>query len=153
MNPVVENGPTDSSNKFHRARRGIAPQSWRIPWLSFILLTLLFFGALHDVRFSLRDNTETPIEDRIENLAEGSIARRVSFALLGLFGLVALVRKGGLRMHARWPSAHLILFFLEFFECFFCIHQVCLLQLKVKDAFKLKALSVLKFHKDLINSS
>lgn len=65
-----------------------------VPWVTYIFLAVVFFIAEHDLFFSLRETFISPTEIIISKAHGGDPLRRVVFSMLGLFGVVGLLRGG-----------------------------------------------------------
>jgi exopolysaccharide production protein ExoQ len=137
----------------------------KIPWLSFILLIVIFFAVFHSFERSARFHADSDLQQQnISNkqanlaskLSEGSPVRRIGFALLGFFGILSLLsrRREPFRPNGfmAWP----LLFFL--FWCYLSIlwsdnMDLTVRRLGVLTFFSLGALAVaLRFSLvDLVN--
>lgn len=89
------------------------PERTGLPWLSYIVLTLAFFVALHDpVRsYSIHDDY-LPSEDILQrDASEGNAKRQIGFLMVGGMGALMLVLPGRRSIQMNGFLAGLILFF------------------------------------------
>ncbi len=68
-------------------------QNVKIPWVTFIFLSVVFFVAQHDLFFSLMMEDMSWRVGIADSTLEGSAARRIVFLILGVFGIVCLMRR------------------------------------------------------------
>lgn len=127
----------------------------KIPLITLVFLALLFFFAMHDLFFSLRDNTETPSYTQLKAAAEGNLTRRVCFVMLGLFGAFGLMRRGQNRFTLKGSLGWLIIIYHTWalvsivwtddigltFRRFLVLEMLCLGALAVSKHFSLKNLT------------
>lgn len=106
------------SNQMPRQGRNIAEDSsemWlgteKIPWISIIILTIIFFFSLHDFFYSLRDSFHPSVELSLQAASEGSLKRRIGFFLIGYFGFIGLMRRPANLFKINGSLGWLILFF------------------------------------------
>ncbi len=86
-----------------------------VPWLSFLLLTILFFllGG-HDFKFSLVEHFDQSAEVFETQTTEGNPLRRLAAPLLGLFAIVLLYRQGLSNLTISGVRGWILLFYLVF---------------------------------------
>ncbi len=83
----------------------------KVPWGTFVLLAAVFFITNHDLFFSLIEGYMLPSEIVAASVSEGNLVRRVTFSMLGLFGVVGLMRRGRNRLAFNGGLSWLILFY------------------------------------------
>lgn len=83
-----------------------------VPWVTFLLLTAVFFVAQHDLFFSLIEGFNRSADLIEKETIEGSLTRKIAFFSLGLFGAVSLMRQGLNRLKINGLLGWLILFYL-----------------------------------------
>ncbi|MCJ7639064.1 MAG: O-antigen ligase family protein [Euryarchaeota archaeon] len=83
----------------------------KVPWAAFIFLAAVFFIAEHHL-FFLRERFISPVEIIESSVREGNLQRRVVFSMLGLFGVVGLMRRGQNRLTINGVLGWLSLFYV-----------------------------------------
>lgn len=86
-----------------------------VPWLSFLLLTVLFFllGG-HDFKFSLVEHFDQSAEVFETQTTEGNPLRRLAAPLLGLFAIILLYRQGISNLSINGVRGWILLFYIVF---------------------------------------
>jgi exopolysaccharide production protein ExoQ len=79
----------------------------RFPRLVFLILAVVFFFAVHDLRFSERgvDGFNPTKADLIASANDGSLARRIALVFLGVFGIASLISDhlASFQIKGIWP--------------------------------------------------
>jgi len=90
-----------------------ADQTNKIPWMIFLILTVLFFIAGHDwlISTGLKENFEVTADEFRISVTEGRWWRRVAFLMLGLYGIISLTQKREFRFKINGILGWLILFY------------------------------------------
>jgi hypothetical protein len=94
----------------------------KVPWATFIFLTIAFFVGHHDLGYplaSMEGQIDRSEEDALRATIEGSLGRRVMLLSLGLFSVIGLMRKGFSKFEINGFLGWLMLFFV--FWSFFSI--------------------------------
>lgn len=89
-------------------------QTNKIPWTTFLILTVLFFFiSEHRLLTStgLWENFPISADDFAISVAKGSLWRRVAFLMLGLYGIIILTQKKNFRFKINGILGWLILFY------------------------------------------
>jgi exopolysaccharide production protein ExoQ len=75
----------------------------QFPWPTLLFLATVFFLALHDLHYSQKAIEDfNPSENDLIALADaGSTTRRIAMLALGVFGVVSLMRSGGIRLRIQ----------------------------------------------------
>lgn len=84
----------------------------KVPWVTFLFLVIVFFVTENDLFIALEGSDKVEAEFMATTVAEGSLMRRVAFLMLGLFGVVSLLRKGRSGLRINGSLGWLILFYL-----------------------------------------
>lgn len=101
-------------NYSHRQHVRPAPQVRRLPWLTFLFLTAVFFVAFHDPSNAVRAlNNHNPSADEIVTSAtNASPVHRIALVLLGFAAIISLVRyRGNIHLRIDFPLGWLLLSF------------------------------------------
>lgn len=88
----------------------------RRPWLLYLFLIVIFFITQHDLYYSLQDRYSPAAEEYADKVYEGSPLRRISFILLGVYGVISLTRKWGSPLRINGVQGWIIIGYL-----FWCI--------------------------------
>lgn len=85
-----------------------------LPWIFFILLTVLFMVTDHDVRYTVRKDTVNGVtaEEIIQKVSEGSKARRIVYVFLGILGILSILKYPGSRFRLNGTLGWLVLFYI-----------------------------------------
>jgi O-antigen ligase len=89
------------------------PRRTVVSWMTIVVLTGVFFFSEHwnSQVSALHDFTITG-DEMAERSAEGDMGRRLAFPILGLFGVLLLLRRDGWQVHLQSPLAYLLLGYL-----------------------------------------
>jgi O-antigen ligase len=88
--------------------------SAKVPWITFLFLFIVFFVVQHDLFISLLSDTKFQPSAELSATAtvQGNLVRRVAFLMLGIFGLIGLMREPRTVFKIYGFLGWLILFFL-----------------------------------------
>jgi exopolysaccharide production protein ExoQ len=95
--------------------RGFDPAAaWsrRPPLGLFLFLMVIFFITEHDFYYSLMDHYSPVAEEYAERVYEGNPIRRVSFIILGIYGIISLLRKWGTPLRINGLQGWVIIFYI-----------------------------------------